>query len=117
MTGASARHVVGPSVIAAVAGVLGSPECREALGAPDVAVARLGPDAAFLAARFANKGRRPAFGADPGELLARQAAERYPRLDALRPVVVDVEKGDPEMLAARATRELVRLGRVERGET
>lgn len=114
-----ARHLLealgasGPSVIAAAASIVDVPECLTALVGPGVAVIWLRAAPATLAARFTNQAHRPAYGIDPAEFLARQAAARYPRLESVRPVTLDVESGDPGALAERAMHELVSHGLVQ----
>ncbi len=80
-----------PSVIAAAASTIEDPGCREALGAPGVAVVWLRASPAALAGRFVRKGHRPWYGRRPGGFLADQAARRDPLYSALDPIPVETE--------------------------
>ena len=91
----------GQSVISAAASVIESETCRQALAGPDIAVVWLRAAPAVLAARFSADDHRPAFGASPGALLVGQAAKREPLLQALDPIIIDVDRIDPDEAVAR----------------
>jgi shikimate kinase len=92
----------GPSVISAAASVIDAKGCRSALAARDLAVIWLRASPTVLAARFPAEDHRPAFGASPRAFLEEQAARREPLLRALDPIVIDVDRIDPDEAAARA---------------
>ena len=92
-----------PTVIGAAASTVEVPECRAALGAPDVAVVWLRAAPEVLAKRFAAKDRhRPEFGSSPEAFLTEQAERRHPLFASLDPIVIDVDRIRPKEAAARA---------------
>jgi shikimate kinase len=91
----------GPSVVSAAASVVESEDCRQALAGPGIAVVWLRATPAVLATRFPADDHRPAFGASPEAFLAEQAARREPLLQGLDPVVIDVDRIDPDEVVAR----------------
>lgn len=99
----------GPSVISAAASVIDAEGCRRALAAPDVAVVWLRATPAVLAARFPADDHRPAFGASPREFLEQHAAIREPLLRALDPIIIDVDRIDPDEAVARAIEALASI--------
>jgi shikimate kinase len=91
----------GPSVVSAAASVIDSEDCRQAMADPGIAVVWLRATPAVLATRFPAGDHRPAFGASPEAFLAEQSARREPLLQALDPIVIDVDHIDPEAVVAR----------------
>jgi len=90
-----------PSVVCAAASVVDEERCLEALGDPSLLVAWLRISPAVAAARFASRDHRPRFGVEPVELLARQAAGRDPRFQAIASLVLDADDAEPADLADR----------------
>jgi shikimate kinase len=116
MHGLEARQLLdaladpGPSVICPAASIADVDACLEALRAPDVAVVFLTASPEVAARRFLTGEHRPWYGDDPAAFLARQAAERYPRLRALHPVEVATDDLAPEDIARRVLGVLARRG-------
>ena len=81
----------GPSVIATAASTIDDPRSRAALAGDGLLLVWLRSDPATLARRTPRGGHRRTLGSDPVAGLAAQAAERYPRFEALAPVTVDVD--------------------------
>ena len=100
----------GPSVISAAASVVDLETCRVALAAPDLAIVWLRGSPDVLAARFPTGDHRPAYGASPGIFLEQQAERRHPLLEALDPVVIDVDDIAPDEAAARAIESIGSIG-------
>lgn len=108
-----ARHLIdaieaaGPSVICAAASTIDDPPARAALADERVAVVWLRGDPAILARRAGNArgaDHRRTLGADAAAALAAQAMTRYPRFEALKPLIVDVDRRPVgEVIAAIAT--------------
>lgn len=97
----------GPSIIAAAASVIDDVRCRAALAAPGIVVVWLRAGAEVLAGRFESAdGHRPGFGESPEALLARQALERGPALQAISTVTVDVDRLTRDEVAARVVEAL-----------
>ena len=96
-----------PSIVAAAASIVDDPECRAALAQPGIATVWLRARPETLARRFDSSAHRPAFGEDPDRFLAAQAAARYPELEAISQVVVDVDDANP---AETAEAVLTKLG-------
>jgi shikimate kinase len=96
----------GPSVISAAASVVDAEPCRVALAAPGIALVWLRGSPAVLAARFPAGDHRPAYGASPEVFLAQQAERREPLLQALDPIVIDVDEIDPDEAVAQAMKAL-----------
>lgn len=86
----------GPSVVAAAASVIDVAECRIALASAGVLVVWLRGSPDVLAERFGSQAHRPAYGADPATFLADQALRRDPLYAGLDPLIVDVDRIDPE---------------------
>jgi shikimate kinase len=97
-----ALHDPNRSVISAAASVLDVEGCRQALGAPNVAVVWLRASPAVLATRFAHDDHRPSFGAAPLAFLEEQAGRRDPLFLELDPIVIDVDRIGPVEAIARA---------------
>jgi len=96
----------GPSVISAAASVVDSETCRAALAAPDLAIIWLRGSPGVLASRFPTGDHRPAYGASSLAFLEDQAARREPLLEALDPIVIDVDEIDPGEAVERAVEAL-----------
>jgi shikimate kinase len=99
----------GPSVISAAASVVDSEPCRVALAGPDLAVVWLRGSVGVLATRFPAGDHRPAYGASPRAFLEEQATRREPLLQALDPIVIDVDDIDPDQAVARAIEALASI--------
>lgn len=99
-----ARHLIdaleapGPSVICAAASTIDDPLARAALGGEGLLLVWLRAEPATLARRIRPTGHRRDLGADRVASLAGQAAARYPRFEALRPLTVDAD--EPGAVAA-----------------
>jgi len=89
-----------PSVIAAAASVVDDPGCRKALAQPGIATVWLRAEPPTLATRFDSSAHRPAYGDDPNQFLAAQAAARHPELEAISRAVVDVDHRSVDETAA-----------------
>jgi shikimate kinase len=89
----------GPDVVTAAASTVDSDECLSALRGEGVAVAWLTARPETAARRFASSAHRPSFGADPLELLARQAEAREPRFRSLDAVEVATDERSPDGVA------------------
>jgi shikimate kinase len=92
-----ARHLLdalaapGPSVICAAASTIDDPMARMALGGEGLLLVWLRAEPATLARRAGRAGHRRDLGPDRAVGLAGQAAARYPRFEALRPLTIDVD--------------------------
>lgn len=101
----------GPSVICAAASAVDDPVARSALGGPDLLLVWLRADPATLAGRTRPAGHRRDLGLDRTVALAGQAAERYPLLEALRPLTVVVDERTPAEVIATVLAHLEAAGR------
>jgi shikimate kinase len=106
-----ARHLIDaiaapePSVIGAAASTIDDPLARAALAGEGLLVVWLRGEPATLAQRTPSAGHRRTLGPDPVAGLVAQATTRYPRFEALEPLIVDVDLRTPtEVIAAIATR-------------
>jgi shikimate kinase len=100
----------GPTVVSAAASVVDVEDCRRALEAPGVAVVWLRADPVTLAERFGSDPHRPAYGDDPADFLADQAARRDPRFAAVADLVVDTDGLDPDEVVGRVIDGLGSIG-------
>jgi shikimate kinase len=91
-----------PSVIAAAASVVDSPECLQALRAADAFVVWLQADPGLLAGRFASPDdHRPTYGDSTEDFLASQLASRGAALASVADLTVDVDRQTPDEVTAR----------------
>jgi shikimate kinase len=99
-----ALEAPGPSVICAAASTIDDPDARSALGAAGLLLVWLRADPATLERRTRRAGHRRDLGPDRAATIAGQAAARYPRFEALRPltVVVDDRPASQVILAIEA---------------
>jgi shikimate kinase len=101
-----ARHLIDalaapvPSVIATAASTIDDTSARAALGGDGLLLVLLRSDPATLARRTPGGGHRRTLGPDPVAGLAAQAERRYPRFEALAPMIVDVDKQTPGRVSA-----------------
>jgi shikimate kinase len=105
-----ARHLIDaigasePSVIGAAASTIEDPLAVAALAGEGLLVVWLRGEPATLAGRTPGGGHRRTLDPDPVAGLAAQAAIRYARFEALKPLVVDVDENSPdEVISAIAT--------------
>ena len=78
-------------MICAAASTIDDPDARAALGREGLLLVWLRADPATLAGRTPGTGHRRDLGPDLAAGLAGQAALRYPRFEALDPLVIDVD--------------------------
>jgi shikimate kinase len=104
-----ARHLIDaiaapePSVIGAAASTIEDPLAQAGLAGDGLLVVWLRGEPATLAGRTPGAGHRRTLDPDPVTGLAAQAATRYPRFEALKPLVIDVDDSTPaEVISAIA---------------
>ncbi|HEX7949931.1 MAG TPA: shikimate kinase [Candidatus Limnocylindrales bacterium] len=91
-----------PNVVSAAASVVDAEACRIALTTREVAVVWLRGSPAVLATRFPAGDHRPAYGASPRVFLEQQAERREPLFRSLDPIVINVDRIDPDTAAEAA---------------
>jgi shikimate kinase len=90
-----------PSVVAAAASVVTDDRIRARLAGDDVTVIWLRASPETLATRVGEPGDRPFLGHDSLAVLRRLEAERRRLYEQVADITVDVESGDPPVLAER----------------